>query len=429
MSADESDIAQTPLCTQCQSLFVTTPEQFYNIRSTTGLVDGKTPHHTTVASLQSAVDLGCYICPRLNDLWQNIQKSLEFPWTIWVEFNGTHLESVNRQGQNDWDFQMTYTVDYLQHHTVNSKPTIGSESITFCALTDERVAAMLMSTTLGAATGSARSMRQAKNWIDQCCASHSRCVRRQPPSRLPTRLLYVTDHQEPGFHVRLCDGQSLSSDTSYLTLSHRWGETRSLTTTKENIALFYSDIPFEDLRRVFQDALFITKALGFSYLWIDSLCIIQGDKEDWSKESQLMHDVYRNAICNLSASGFLNADEGLLVAERWRNPIPPGVRFNLPSVPPEADHETSAVATHVSAQQDAPSSTIDPMRSNDLPEARRDGTNILFPDVLSSSGQAFVLTEPDPFTNIVSGPLFRRAWVLQEQILVRSDLVRGTGAC
>jgi hypothetical protein len=429
MSVDESKITQAPLCTQCKSLFNTTPEQFYNIRSTTGLVDGKTPHHTTIASLQHAVDLGCYICLYLNDSWQNIERSLDFLWTIRVEFNGTHLERVTRRGQNDWDFQMTFTVDYLQYRTVMSKPMIGSESITFCALTDERVAAMLMSTTLGAATGSAHSMRQAKNWINQCCASHSRCVRHQPPSRLPTRLLYVTDHQGSGLHVQLCDGQSLPSDTPYLTLSHRWGETKSITTTKENIALFYAVIPFENLRRVFQDALSITMALGFSYLWIDSLCIIQGDKEDWSKESRLMHDVYRNAVCNLSASGFLSADEGLLVAERWRNPIPPGVRLNPPLVSLGADHEQSVVVKQVSPQQDIQSNTIDSVRSSDIPEARRDGANSSSPDVPLSSGLAFILTEPDPFTNIVSGPLFHRAWVLQEQILVRSDPVRGTDAC
>jgi hypothetical protein len=38
------------------------------------------------------------------------------------------------------------------------------------------------------------------------------------------------------------------------------------------------------------------------YLWIDALCIIQGDKYDWHKESEQMGSIYRNAYLTIAAS-------------------------------------------------------------------------------------------------------------------------------
>lgn len=44
----------------------------------------------------------------------------------------------------------------------------------------------------------------------------------------------------------------------------------------------------------------MTLALGYRYLWIDSLCIIQHDEIDWAHEARLMATVYGNADCNLA---------------------------------------------------------------------------------------------------------------------------------
>lgn len=45
----------------------------------------------------------------------------------------------------------------------------------------------------------------------------------------------------------------------------------------------------------------ITKKLGFRYIWIDSLCIVQGLDNDWRFQSARMGDVYRGSACNLAA--------------------------------------------------------------------------------------------------------------------------------
>ncbi|CAP64782.1 uncharacterized protein PODANS_5_3380 [Podospora anserina S mat+] len=44
-----------------------------------------------------------------------------------------------------------------------------------------------------------------------------------------------------------------------------------------------------------EDAVIVTRALGIPYLWIDALCILQGDATDWDLESSLMHKIYGNA--------------------------------------------------------------------------------------------------------------------------------------
>ena len=57
------------------------------------------------------------------------------------------------------------------------------------------------------------------------------------------------------------------------------------------------------LPRTFKDAIAITKELGYRYLWIDSLCIVQDSVEDWTQESGYMAQIYGNAMLNLAACG------------------------------------------------------------------------------------------------------------------------------
>jgi len=85
----------------------------------------------------------------------------------------------------------------------------------------------------------------------------------------------------------------------------------------ENLQDMQEDIPFNSLSRTFQEAIFTTRRLGFRYLWIDSLCIIQDSREDWRKESVLMSTVYSGSQLNLAATSARNGTEGYF---RDRNP-------------------------------------------------------------------------------------------------------------
>lgn len=76
---------------------------------------------------------------------------------------------------------------------------------------------------------------------------------------------------------------------------------------KNNIDSLLREIPVQELCNTFLDALTVTRTLGFNYLWIYSLCIIQDDLADWRRESALMSEVYGNAVVNIAAT---HADDG-----------------------------------------------------------------------------------------------------------------------
>jgi hypothetical protein len=60
----------------------------------------------------------------------------------------------------------------------------------------------------------------------------------------------------------------------------------------------------------FRDAITVVGRLGIQYLWVDSLCIIQGDKTDWELESSRMGTVYCNAYLTIAAANAADDSEG-----------------------------------------------------------------------------------------------------------------------
>ncbi|KAK0116255.1 hypothetical protein ONS95_013281 [Cadophora gregata] len=69
-----------------------------------------------------------------------------------------------------------------------------------------------------------------------------------------------------------------------------------------NIAEVQESVPVQALTKTFQDAIRITSYLGLEDLWIDSLCIIQDDINDWNRQLSLMSDVYGGSTINIAAS-------------------------------------------------------------------------------------------------------------------------------
>ncbi|KAK8102399.1 hypothetical protein PG984_015545 [Apiospora sp. TS-2023a] len=57
----------------------------------------------------------------------------------------------------------------------------------------------------------------------------------------------------------------------------------------------------------------VTLDLGYKYIWIDSLCILQDEEDavDWTRECPSMGEYYANADLTLSATGFRDGKSGL----------------------------------------------------------------------------------------------------------------------
>lgn len=103
---------------------------------------------------------------------------------------------------------------------------------------------------------------------------------------------------------------NLASFGHYVTLSHCWGNTVIVQTTTKTLHAHKEQIPIAGLTKTFRDAIIITRNLGFQYLWIDSLCIIQDDAKDWETESALMAEVYGSSILTIAASSSNNSLTG-----------------------------------------------------------------------------------------------------------------------
>jgi hypothetical protein len=154
-------------------------------------------------------------------------------------------------------------------------------------------------------------MTVAKDWIKTCIASHPICSGSSDVIPwFPTRLLYIG--QSPA-KVRVVHtaGHILRSDEKYVTLSHCWGKGQPLRLQKHNKMTLLSGFPVQSLPQTFQHAIIVTRSLQIDYIWIDSLCIIQDEPDDWLHESSLMHKVYANSLCNIAATAARDSSEGL----------------------------------------------------------------------------------------------------------------------
>ena len=63
----------------------------------------------------------------------------------------------------------------------------------------------------------------------------------------------------------------------------------------------------------------MARNIGIGWLWIDSLCIIQDDADDWIREASKMADVYSNAYCTIAATGSHGDQEGMFVERKQQD--------------------------------------------------------------------------------------------------------------
>jgi hypothetical protein len=96
----------------------------------------------------------------------------------------------------------------------------------------------------------------------------------------------------------------------YVALSHSWGSSPMMVTTSETYRAHLQGIMISELPRTFRDAVIITERLKVRYLWIDSLCIIEGNSADWERESTRMGSVYSNSYLTIAASGSIDSSSG-----------------------------------------------------------------------------------------------------------------------
>lgn len=145
-----------------------------------------------------------------------------------------------------------------------------------------------------------------KHKIDICDQNHPGCKSLNP--RLPTRVLNVCAGED---HNGTTLEETTEAHGKYAALSHCWGRETPATTTIANLDDRKVDISIADLPLTFQEAIWLTRQLDLQYLWIDSLCIIQDDSNDWRREAPRMANVYGDAFITFSASHSTGCHTGL----------------------------------------------------------------------------------------------------------------------
>ncbi|OCL13180.1 hypothetical protein AOQ84DRAFT_122658 [Glonium stellatum] len=96
--------------------------------------------------------------------------------------------------------------------------------------------------------------------------------------------------------------QTNARPVPYVALSHRWSDSNVLKTTSTSQAQWERSIPYRRLSVVFREVMLFASKLGFQHIWIDSLCIIQDDPEDWRSEASRMSTIYREASLVISVA-------------------------------------------------------------------------------------------------------------------------------
>jgi hypothetical protein len=121
------------------------------------------------------------------------------------------------------------------------------------------------------------------------------------------------------FHAGICKVVETEPGQvgQYVALSYCWGACKlPFRTTSLNLERHRQGFRFARLPTTLQDAIMIARFLGYNYIWIDCVCIIQGDGDDWAREAARMTDIYSNAALCITVERAKRCDEGFLHARK-----------------------------------------------------------------------------------------------------------------
>jgi hypothetical protein len=108
-----------------------------------------------------------------------------------------------------------------------------------------------------------------RGWLEQCSAMHKSRCGKIAFEKLPARIIVVP--RDLRLPIRLKSTRP-GARGRYVTLSHCWGSRIDFVATSANVAALEKEIPFQNLCINFQDAITVTRNLGFRYLWIARIC-------------------------------------------------------------------------------------------------------------------------------------------------------------
>lgn len=141
-------------------------------------------------------------------------------------------------------------------------------------------------------------MRFLQAQLNTCSQEHKECNQDSP--FLPTRVLDLGSSTTVQ-HVKIFEPPS-GTPGKYIALSYCWGDGGGLKALGSNLSKLLQVVDEDELPATIRDAIELARYLEVQYLWVDALCIIQDDTQDWVNESAQMSTVYAQAFLTIAAS-------------------------------------------------------------------------------------------------------------------------------
>jgi hypothetical protein len=181
-----------------------------------------------------------------------------------------------------------------------------------------------------------------RSWLDECDHRHAE------PECGPTASA-LQDFDAPVLPSRVIDlglvhpARPYLLETKglrghYIALTHRWGGFNGVLTSKETLARFETGLPVERIPRTFQDVIRLARDLGLRYLWIDILCIVQDDDDEWVREAAAFGVIFDNAYLTVAAASASDASSGTFLPRSPEN--------QFVSLSPISDQETLFISEY-----------------------------------------------------------------------------------
>lgn len=152
-------------------------------------------------------------------------------------------------------------------------------------------------------------LEMIKTWVRSCEQWHgNECINAMPWETADFGVPFIR-------MISLNDNKLIetSCPPSYAALSYVWGPATVFRTIRDNIEMLMQPegLPVSSFPKSIRDAMALAKELGFQYIWIDSLCIVQDSIEDKVQQLRMMDRIYSRASLTIVAAAGSHAGAGI----------------------------------------------------------------------------------------------------------------------
>ncbi|KAF7536419.1 hypothetical protein G7054_g4550 [Neopestalotiopsis clavispora] len=142
-----------------------------------------------------------------------------------------------------------------------------------------------------------------RSWMRSSNSNHQQCNQMSAQVSAPLRLIDLK-------HSRVIEADS---SYRYTALSYVWGKTTKPLMTRETLPkiLLKGGLQCINVPRTIMDAMQFTEDLGYRFMWVDSICIVQDDADDKKMQLPNMSKIYRDADLVIAAATGNSAHAGL----------------------------------------------------------------------------------------------------------------------